>query len=139
MVRDEERRDGVKVGQQLSAAAKDYLSTIYELDSGNGVRSVDVANQLGVSKPSVNKAIRMLSQQGYLMQERYAQIQLTPQGIQTAKEIQKKEEIVRLLLEDVFGLEEEPARRDAKRISQVIEQRTFDKMRMYLNNFHYNN
>ncbi len=126
------------MGQQLSAAAQDYLSTIYELDSGSGVRSVNVASRLGVSKPSVNKAIKMLSQQGYLVQERYSLIQLTPKGIQTAKEIQKKEEIVRMLLEDVFELEEELARQDAKRISQVIGQRTFDKMRMYLNNFHYN-
>lgn len=126
------------MGQQLSAAAQDYLSTIYELDSGSGVRSVNVASRLGVSKPSVNKAIKMLSQQGYLVQERYSLIQLTPKGIQTAKEIKKKEEIVRMLLEDVFELEEELARQDAKRISQVIGQRTFDKMRMYLNNFHYN-
>lgn len=51
---------------ELSSAAKEYLRVIYTLGQGAGVRSVDVATELGVSKPSVNKAIRILARGDWL-------------------------------------------------------------------------
>lgn len=132
------KKDGEKVSE-LSSAAKEYLRVIYTLGQGGGVRSIDVANTLGVSKPSVNKAIRILAAQGLAEQERYASIFLTPKGIRMAQSLWKKEDIIRSLLEDVFEVEAEEAQQDAKRIVDVIGEETFEKMRMYLNNFHYNN
>jgi len=124
---------------ELSSAAKEYLRVIYMLGQGAGVRSVDVAAELGVSKPSVNKAIRILVSQGLAEQERYASVFLTPKGIRMAQSFWKKEDIIRSLLEDIFEVEPEEAQRDAKRIAEVVGEGTFEKMRMYLNNFHYNN
>lgn len=124
---------------ELSSAAKEYLRVIYTLGQGAGVRSVDVATELGVSKPSVNKAIRILAARGLVVQERYASVFLTPEGIRMAQSLWKKEDIIRSLLEDIFEVAPEDAQQDAKRIADVIGEKTFEKMRMYFNNFHYNN
>ncbi len=124
---------------ELSSAVKEYLRVIYALGQGEGVRSVDVASELGVSKPSVNKAIRILAVQGLAEQERYGSVFLTSKGIRMAQSLWKKEDIIRLLLEDIFEVASEEAQQDAKRIAEVIGEGTFEKMRMYLNNFHYNN
>ena len=60
-----------------TSSEEDYLRAIYELDNGTGmVRSVDVATALGVSKPSVNKALTVLEEEGFITRMRYAPIQL---------------------------------------------------------------
>ncbi len=62
---------------KLSASSQDYLEAILELSlQDDKVRSVDIAQKLNVSRASVNKAIGVLKQAGYIMQERYSDIYL---------------------------------------------------------------
>ena len=58
--------------ERLTPANEDYLEKVYELAliSGGPVRSVDIAEELGVSKPSVNKGVSTLKKAGYATQER---------------------------------------------------------------------
>ena len=67
-------------GHDLTMANEDYLETIYRLsrDAGEeGIRSVDVAEHMGVSKASVNKALATLQEAGYVEQSRYGKVRLT--------------------------------------------------------------
>ena len=70
-------------GHSLTMANEDYLEAIYRImteggmGAGEGVRSVDVAERLDVSKASVNKAISTLREAGYVEQTRYGRVMLT--------------------------------------------------------------
>ena len=65
----------------LSQSRQDYLETILELARETGsVRSVDVAEKLGVSRASVSRAVGVLKQAGYIEQEPYGEIRLTELG-----------------------------------------------------------
>ncbi|MBM7557323.1 metal-dependent transcriptional regulator [Halanaerobacter jeridensis] len=65
----------------LSPSLEDYLEEIYRFASQQQVvRTTDIAQKLNVSLPSVTKAVKKLSQKGYLQYERYKNIELTSQG-----------------------------------------------------------
>ncbi len=73
---------------KISTSSENYLEAIFHLSQGgNPVRSVDVAERIGVSKASVNKAISVLRQAGMVEQELYGTIILTPLGSSRAKEV----------------------------------------------------
>ena len=79
-----------KDDHSLTRAGEDYLESIYRLslDSGEpdgSVRSVDVADQLEVSKASVNKALNQLKDMGMVTQSRYGRVTLTSEGEKYAK------------------------------------------------------
>ena len=57
---------------QIRKSAEDYLETILVLSKqGGGVRSIDIATMLGVSKPSVSHAMKLLREDGYIAMDRY--------------------------------------------------------------------
>ena len=76
--------------EKLSIAMQNYLETIYEIavnnnDEHSGVRLSDIAAKLNVSKASVNNAISVLVNAGYVKSEKYQDVFLTENGIETAK------------------------------------------------------
>ena len=65
---------------QIRESAEDYLEAILVLSKqGGGVRSVDIASMLGVSKPSVSHAMKLLREDGYIAMDRYGTVTLTGQ------------------------------------------------------------
>ena len=85
----------------LSRAGEDYLEAIYRISLGTGsggssVRSVDVAEHLGVSKASVNKALSMLKEAGMVEQSRYGRVTLTPEGEKYAALVWRAHRALRL-------------------------------------------
>ena len=61
-----------------SNSIEEYLKTIYVLDQETGqVRVTDIATKRGCSKPSVNRALKVLDSQGFLQYEAYGKIHLT--------------------------------------------------------------
>lgn len=70
----------------ISASLEDYLKAIYVLSKkSKEVRNIDIADYLSVSKPSVNKAINTLKENGYIEHEIYKEIKLTDSGKKSAK------------------------------------------------------
>ena len=66
---------------KLQESGENYLETIYLLNEKNGfVRSIDVANELNFSKPSISRAMRILKEAGFILIERNGQIRLTEAG-----------------------------------------------------------
>ena len=70
----------------ISKASEEYLKTMYILNKQNGnIRVTDIANKMNCSKPSVNKAIYNLKDEGMLNYESYGTIELTQEGENLAK------------------------------------------------------
>ena len=90
------------IQHRLTMAGEDYLETIYRIMQENpseaGVKSVDVADQLAVSKASVNKALAVLKDNGYVEQNRYGRVLLTSIGEEYASHIWRCHRMIRSFL-----------------------------------------
>ena len=117
----------------IKESGENYLETILLLERRNGiVRLVDVANELGVSKPSVNRAMGVLKRDGYVLQELYGDITLTQSGRERANAILKRHKSITDFLSQVLGVDSETAENDACRIEHVISQQTAERMIQYM-------
>lgn len=119
--------------EQLSVAMQNYLETIFSLSkAGHGVRVSDVASHLGVSKASVNNAINVLADLGYVSREKYQEIYLTGLGKTTAELLEGNHSILKTLFVDVLGVSPEIADKDACAIEHIISKETIFKIRQHL-------
>ena len=83
-------------------------------------------------KPSVNKAINNLKENGLVNYESYGKIELTEEGEELAKKILEAYDIVYLFLKDVLNLEEEEAKKEAEKIKLAINDATINKLAQYV-------
>lgn len=125
--------------EHLSIAMQKYLETVFDLSAGvasgssqPGVRVSDIAARLSVSKASVNNAINVLARDGYVSNERYQEIFLTPKGQDTAILLEGKHRIIRSLFVDIVGIPEETANDDACAIEHIISPESVQKINDYL-------
>lgn len=117
----------------LTTSAESYLDVIHELSHFcSPVRSVDVANKLNVSKVSVNKALHVLKEAGYVEQQPYGGISLTPAGIERAHVVVWRHEVVGRFLRETLGLPAEIADADACRIEHVISDETVRRLEAFI-------
>ena len=120
----------------LYESAEMYLETIYQLSQQRGtVRSVDVAESMGYSKPSVSRAVGLLKQGGYLMMEKDGTLTLTEAGLTVAKNIFERHTILTNLLTRL-GVDPDIAAEDACKMEHVISDETFEAIKQHMN--HYN-
>ena len=116
----------------LRESAEMYLETIYLLSLKNGsVRSIDVAEDMGFSKPSVSRAVGLLKQDGYLTMAEDGQLTLTEKGIDTAKRIFERHTVLSQFL-SLIGVQEEIAAKDACRIEHVVSNETIDAIKNFI-------
>ena len=74
---------------EIRQSAEDYLESILVLSKkGGGVRSIDIATRLGVSKPSVSHAMKLLREDGYIAMDRYGTVTLLEKGAEIANQIE---------------------------------------------------
>ena len=117
----------------ITPSLENYLETIFFLDKQNGVvRVTDVAIEMSISKPSVNKAIKNLKQQGYVLHERYGSVTLTEKGLEVAKIVVSKHVVLKKLLHELIGVSEEVAEIEACKIEHVISADTLTKISNYI-------
>ena len=116
----------------LQESGEMYLETIYVLSqSSNSVRSIDVAEHMGYSKPSVSRAMGLLKQGGYVTVDEDGFLVLTAEGRSVAEKIFARHTVVSKLLVSL-GVSEETAAEDACKIEHVISDETFDAIQNYL-------
>ena len=116
----------------LHESAEMYLETIYLLSqSSNSVRSIDVAEHMGYSKPSVSRAVGLLKQDGYLIVDEDGFLCLTEAGSRVAQKIFERHTVLSGLLVS-FGVDEKTASEDACKIEHVISDASFDAIKKYL-------
>ena len=116
----------------LHESAEMYLETIYQLSQQSAsVRSVDVAEHMGYSKPSVSRAVGLLKRDGYLAVDPDGSLVLTEAGLSVAKNIYERHTVLTRLLVGL-GVEEKIASEDACKVEHVISHTTFDAIKKYL-------
>ena len=120
---------------RLHRSGEDYLEAILILEHKRGyVRSLDVAQQLSVTKPSVSNATRLLKEGGFLTMDEEKQIHLTELGREVAESIYERHCILTEGL--IFlGVEPETAEQDACRIEHDLSRQSFEKLKEYWERF----
>ncbi len=118
----------------MNQSQEDYLEAIYvlSLDEEN-VRMSDVAKHLSVSKPSVNKAINLLQEKGYLVHQHYGAILLTDEGKALAKKVFERHKVIKRFFVDILKVEETLAEEEACRVEHCIGEETIEKLKDYVN------
>ena len=113
-----------------------YLETILILSRRNGyVRSVDISEYMGYSKPSVSRAVGLLKQDAFITVEKDGSIHLTDKGLALAEKILDRHTILTQMLIDL-GISRETASNDACRIEHVISDETFEAICNHMQNHH---
>ena len=117
----------------VSKALEEYLKTMYVLKKQNGnVRVTDIANKMNCTKPSVNKALYNLKDNGLVNYESYGTIELTQKGENLAKKVLEAYDIVYVFLKDVLNLESRQAETEAEKIKSSLEDDTINKLAKYV-------
>lgn len=118
---------------KIQESGENYLETILLLEMRNGtVRSVDIANELGYSKPSVTRAMGVLKKAGLVEQESYGTIHLTDSGRKRANEIYNRHILIKEFLMTVLSLDAITAETDACRIEHIVSDTTIERMKAVL-------
>ena len=120
---------------RLHRSGEDYLEAILILEHKRGyVRSLDVAQQLSVTKPSVSNATRLLKEGGFLTMDEEKLIHLTELGREVAESIYERHCILTEGL--IFlGVDPETAEQDACRIEHDLSRQSFEKLKEYWERF----
>jgi len=114
----------------IRESGENYLEAILMLEKKeNRVRSIDVANYLEVSKPSVSRAVSILKTGGYL--EQGSDLRLTDRGREIAQSMYDRHSFLTEFLISL-GVSEDTAVEDACRIEHVISEESFSRLREYL-------
>jgi len=117
----------------VSESLEMYLEAVLELEAKNNVvRSVDIARYLGVTKPSVNRAMSTLKKEGFISQEPYGDISFTDKGRSKATRIHEIHHVITDFLVKSLGIGLSVAEADACRMEHVISPETVKAMKAYL-------
>lgn len=117
----------------LTASQEDYLKQIYLLGrEQEEVRVTDVAKYLGLSKPSVNRAINTLKEGEFIVHEHYGTLKLTQKGEKAANNIYESYKVIRKFLIEVLEVDAETADLEADLMEHHISKSTKKKWKKYL-------
>ena len=111
---------------QILRASEDYLEAMLMLQEEHGyIRSIEIAEKLGVTKPSVSYATKRLRESGYITMDTDGLITLTDTGMAVARKmLQRHETLTAFLI--AIGVDPETAEADACKMEHDISQTTFD-------------
>ncbi len=113
---------------EIRKSSEDYLESMLMMKEQHGfVRSIDVAEHLGVTKPSVSYATKRLRENGYITMDRDGLITLTDSGMEIAKKIYTRHKILRQFFLDL-GVSEKNAEDDACKIEHDLSVETFEAL-----------
>lgn len=123
-------------GLHLTMSNEDYLECLIRIEQEErpveGVRSVDVATRLNVSKASVNKAVTSLKAQGLVEQSHYGKILLTDEGREIGESIWYRHRLLRTFLTRELGVEYERADSEACKMEHALSEDTMARWLAYL-------
>lgn len=115
--------------EQLSASLEDYLETIFNIISEKGgVRAKDIAKSLGVKAGSVTTALQALARADHVNYQPYEVITLTSKGLEQAKEIIRKHEVLKDFFVEILGADVKTAEEGACKMEHVIPERLVKRL-----------
>ena len=118
----------------IKESAENYLESIFVIKKQKGlVRSIDIANDLGVSKPSVSVAMKNFREEGYITVDPDGYIDLTSKGLEIANRVYERHEIISEALMAI-GVSKEAALVDSCKIEHVISEESFLRIKEFIAN-----
>ena len=121
---------------KIQESAENYLETVLVLSKRNPeVRSIDVATELGFSKPSVSVAMKNLRENGYVVINKEGHIFLTDAGREIAEMIYERHTLLSTWLISL-GVSPETAAEDACRMEHVISKESFSASKEHVEKYH---
>ncbi len=119
---------------KIQKSAEDYLEAMLMLKEERGyIRSIDIAEKLGVTKPSVSYATKRLRENGYITVDQAGMIMLTDSGLEIAERIYERHELITKLFVRL-GVRPEQAREDACKIEHDLSAETFEAVKKSVEN-----
>ena len=116
---------------KIHESAENYLETILVLWERKGsVRSIDIANEMEFSKPSVSVAMKNLRQGGYIEMDASGEIRLLEPGLEIARKVLEKHRLLTQFLV-ALGVSEDVAAEDACRMEHVISNESFEAIKSH--------
>ena len=117
---------------QILRAAEDYLEAMLMMQQKHGyIRSIDIAEQLGVTKPSVTYTTKRLRENGYITMDRDGLITLTPSGMDIASRmLDRHHTLTKFLME--LGVDAQTAAEDACKVEHDLNEETFRRIQEYV-------
>ena len=116
----------------LKPSGEMYLETIFVLWQKNSVvRSIDIADHMNFSKPSVSRAVALLKKENYILVDSEGYISLTDAGLKLAQSIYERHTVLSKVLV-MLGVDEETASEDACKIEHVISEETMSAIKKYI-------
>ena len=116
---------------EIHESAENYLEAILALSEKGSVRSIDVAQHLGFSKPSVSRAMSLLRDNGYVVMDENSFLVLTPAGREIAETIYERHRLLSSWLVEL-GVDPQVAAEDACRMEHVISAESFDAIKHHV-------
>ena len=117
---------------QIQESGEMYLETIHVLSEKMGyVRSIDVCEYMGYSKPSVSRAMGILKNAGYIEVDKHGYISLTDTGLEIANKMYERHTLLTRLLTSL-GVDEETATIDACKIEHHISEASFEAIKKFV-------
>ena len=115
-------------------SAEDYLERILMLQKKLGkVRSIDIAHDMGYSKPSISRAIKLLKEASYITVDSNGIIDFTQEGKELANSIYERHLLLTTFLTKI-GVTEETAKKDACGIEHHLSEETFNALKKHIEN-----
>ena len=115
---------------KMQESPEDYLEAILVLSKELGnVRSIDVANYLGYSKPSISVAMKRLRENGFVALDDHGNLVLTGAGLSIALKIYEKHLVIQQFLVSI-GVSEETEKKDACPMEHVISDESFERIKL---------
>ncbi|MCP3686395.1 MAG: metal-dependent transcriptional regulator [bacterium] len=123
----------------MSVSAEDYLRTIYYLsekqaDKKLGIKAVDVATELNISKPSVSAMIKKLISLGFLRANPYSKIFFTEKGRNEAKRVMHNHRVIEVFLADVLKYDQKKVHDEAHRLEHAFSEESIKRLDAFLKN-----
>lgn len=117
----------------IHESGEDYLETIYLLGKKSSfVRSVDVANELGYTKASVSRAMKILREEGFITMAEDGGIKLTKSGHKRALSVYERHTLITDFFAENLGVNPVTAEKDACKIEHVISEETYLRLRAWM-------
>lgn len=122
--------------KKLYESGENYLETILIIHNRKGeVRSIDIAHEMELSKPSVSRAVGILKEGGFILVDDGGYITFTDTGREVAETIYERHRVLTDWLVDI-GVDEKTASEDACRMEHAISAKSFDMLKKHINEKH---
>ena len=112
------------------SAKEDYLRVIYELHEERGIKSVEIAEKLKVSKASVSEMLRKLADDKLVKMNKYSRVKLTKKGVEIAEKLYKKYDFIKEFMK-MIGHEEDEANQHSHILEHALHDDSVNKIKNY--------